>query len=632
MTMKRWLIVGAAVFATQASAELVDRIAAVVNKDIIPLSEVEARAAPDLQKIPGDLDPAKRTQLRDAALKHALDQLIGERLMEDQLKELNIDVSDAEVDMAIEDVKKQNNMQGDQFEQLLASNGFSMTAYRGFMRKHLAEQKLVSLKVRSKVKVTDDDLKAEYQKLVRENELDPEVHARQILVQVPPKATPEQVEAARKKAFALAQEARQPGTDFAELARKKSDGASAADGGDLSWFKRGVMVPEFEKAAFALPVGGISDPVRTKFGWHVIKVEGRRVPPPQPFEEMKEKLRESLLRAQLEKYTDQYVQELRAQAMPRVARPRVGISAGDPSGIGPEVLQKALRDPRVKRALTPRVFGDASLARQLSKGTLVPVTALAAKDRRPGHPTRAGGRAQHAYVRALVEAAQRGEVDAMCTAPVSKEAIVRAGIPFVGHTELLAEAFGREVLMLMDGPRLKVALATNHVALKQVSARLKTDRLLRQIRLLARECGPRIAVLGLNPHAGEHGTFGDEEGRLILPAVKRARALGIDCVGPLPADGLFGRLSHGQLGFDAVLAMFHDQALPVAKALDFRRTVNVTLGLPVPRTSPDHGTAYELAGKGKADPEPMIFALLKAAQRGKMKQAFRSGHLSLRPE
>ncbi len=138
------------------------------------------------------------------------------------------------------------------------------------------------------------------------------MHARHILVQVAPKATPEQVEAARLKALALANEARKPGVDFAALAKKKSEGPSAADGGDLGFFRRGVMVAEFEKAAFALPVGGVSDPVRTKFGWHVLKVEERRAVPPKPFEEVKEQLREKMLRAQLEKYTDQYVQELRA--------------------------------------------------------------------------------------------------------------------------------------------------------------------------------------------------------------------------------------------------------------------------------------------------------------------------------
>jgi len=295
-------------------------------------------------------------------------------------------------------------------------------------------------------------------------------------------------------------------------------------------------------------------------------------------------------------------------------RPVIAISAGDPSGIGPEVTLKALKHPKVRRALTPLVFGDESLSGQLPADQLIIVTQLPASERRPGKPSRAGGRAQHAYVCAAIEAARDGRAAAICNAPVSKETIVRAGISFVGHTELLAESFGCEVLMLMDGPRLKVALATNHVAVKDLPKRLEPKRLLRQIRLLAQHCGRHIAVLGLNPHAGEHGTFGDEEARLIEPAIRRARALGIRCDGPLPADGLFARLSHGELGYDAVLAMFHDQALPVAKALDFRRTVNVTLGLPVPRTSPDHGTAYDIAGKGRADPEPMISALLKAAE------------------
>jgi peptidyl-prolyl cis-trans isomerase SurA len=298
-----------------AWAELVDRIAAVVNKDIIPLSEVQARAAPELQKLSGEPDPVKRAAAKDAALKRALDTLIGERLMEDQLKELNIDVSDAEIDLAIDDVKKQNNIKSDQFEQLLAGEGYSMATYRAFMRKHLSRLKLVNLKVRSKVKVSDEDLKVEYQKMVREQENDPEVHARHILVQLRPNAPEGEVEAARQKAALLAAEARKPGVDFIALAKAKSEGPSAAEGGDLYWFKRGVMVAEFERVAFNLPVGGISDPVRTKFGWHVIKVEEKRVVPPEDFEAVKDKLRENLLKNQLEKYTDQYIQELKAQAM-----------------------------------------------------------------------------------------------------------------------------------------------------------------------------------------------------------------------------------------------------------------------------------------------------------------------------
>jgi 4-hydroxythreonine-4-phosphate dehydrogenase len=307
---------------------------------------------------------------------------------------------------------------------------------------------------------------------------------------------------------------------------------------------------------------------------------------------------------------------------------------GDPSGIGPEVLAAALDSPEVVGALVPIVFGDgpaldgfASLRRlerltpksltEKSGPALVAVTTLSEKDRRPGKPTRAGGRAQLAYVQALVEAAKAGTVDALCTAPVSKEQILRTGIRFFGHTELLAEAFGCEVLMLMDGPRVRVALATNHLPLRDVPKALSVPRLTAQLQLLSAALKPsvgrhpRLAVTGLNPHAGEGGLLGDEEVRTIAPAVARARRRGVDCTGPLPADGLFAHPE--RMPFDAVLVMYHDQGLVVAKALDFDRTVNVTLGLPLPRTSPDHGVAYALAGTGQASALPMVSALLKAA-------------------
>ena len=320
---------------------------------------------------------------------------------------------------------------------------------------------------------------------------------------------------------------------------------------------------------------------------------------------------------------------------PAASRPRVGISLGDPSGIGPEVVDRALASPAVRRALVPVVFGDGPsfehlpVVRKLPALTAseglppegparVAVTALAAKDRVPGKPSRAGGKAQLAYVRAAVDAALRGQLDALCTAPVSKEQITRAGVRFMGHTELLAEAFGREVLMLMDGPRVKVALATNHLALRDVPRALQKVRLAAQLQLLSASLQPvlgrrpRIAVCGVNPHAGEGGLLGDEEVRTIAPAIALARRRGVDCTGPWPADGLFARPDH--MPADVVLAMYHDQALVVAKALDFDATVNVTLGLPVPRTSPDHGVAYDLAGKGRASAGPMVAALLKAAQ------------------
>ena len=298
-----------------------------------------------------------------------------------------------------------------------------------------------------------------------------------------------------------------------------------------------------------------------------------------------------------------------------MSRPRIGISLGDPSGIGLEVTLAALAQRQVKRVLIPVLFGDASV--RAPGIELRVVSQLPAKDRRAGKPTRAGGLAQLAYVNAAIAAAQVGEVDGLCTAPVSKEAITKAGVPFAGHTELLAAAFGVEVMMLMKGPLLCVALATNHLPLRQVPDALSTPKLVKQLALLDRGLRarlgrrPRIAVCGLNPHAGDGGVLGSEEERIISPAIGKAKALGIDVSGPYAADGLFagGR----NYPFDVALAMFHDQGLVATKTLDFARTVNVTLGLPVPRTSPDHGVAYDIAGRGRADATPMVSALLEAA-------------------
>ena len=313
--VNRLLISIVALSALTSQAELVDRVAAVVNNDIITLSEVETRIAPDASRLRAEPDATKRAEARAILVKRGLELLIGEKLMETQVRELNIEVADSEIEMGMDDVKKQNNITADQFEGLLAQEGYTLAGYKAFMRKHLARLKLVNLKVRSKVKISDEDLKAEYARWSHDEANEFEVHARHLLVQVAPKATPEQIEQARLKAVMLMNEALKPGTDFALLAKKKSEGPSAADGGDLGFFKRGVMVAEFEKAAFTLPPGGISDPIRTKFGWHVLKVEEHKGLSAPPLEEVKDQLREKMLRGQLEKYTDQYVQELRAAAV-----------------------------------------------------------------------------------------------------------------------------------------------------------------------------------------------------------------------------------------------------------------------------------------------------------------------------
>ena len=297
-----------------AHAELVDRVAAVVNNQVIAWSEVEQRAAPELARVAAERDAARRGKLREQVMRAAVEQLVGEKLLELEVREFNIEVTDAELEVALEDVRRQNNVEPEQFAQLLAQEGYTPESYKAFMRKHLARLKLVNLKVRSRVKVSEEDLRAEYARFSRMEGEDPEVHARHILVKVDPGAAEAAVKAAAAKAQELAAEARKAGVDFVELARAKSEGPSASDGGDLGFFKRGMMVPEFDKVAFKLQPGEVSEPVRTRFGFHVIKVEERRAADVSPFDDVKDQLRERLLRAQMEKFTAQYVAELRQKA------------------------------------------------------------------------------------------------------------------------------------------------------------------------------------------------------------------------------------------------------------------------------------------------------------------------------
>jgi 4-hydroxythreonine-4-phosphate dehydrogenase len=305
----------------------------------------------------------------------------------------------------------------------------------------------------------------------------------------------------------------------------------------------------------------------------------------------------------------------------------IAISLGDPAGIGPEIVARALAE---RPALDALVFGDAGLLARAAATTGVPapaaarvraVTALGEGEIAPGRPNDASGRAQLAYLTAATDAALAGEVAALVTAPISKEWIARAGFTFPGHTEYLAaRAGGTEFAMMLAGPVLRVTVATTHVALRDVPRLLTTDGIASTIWLtadgLARRFGiarPRLAVAGLNPHAGEAGRFGDEEERLVRPAIARARqriaAAGLPATveGPLVPDSVFRQAASGQ--FDAVVALYHDQGLIPLKLLHFDDGVNVTLGLPFVRTSPDHGTAYDIAGTGQARAQSFLAAL-----------------------
>ncbi|MBF5043356.1 MULTISPECIES: peptidylprolyl isomerase [Myxococcaceae] len=323
MTKQRTMALGAALAlllgAGPAGAEVVDRVAAVVNQDIITLSEVELRAGPELEKLGAVRDPKKRGEERQKLLKRVTDQLIGEKLMEKEVKEMGLSTTDKELDQAIDDVLQQNNLKSrEELEERIRSEGLSMQEYREMLSGQMSRMKLVQLKVQPRIKLSEADLRSEYAQYTRNERGDAEVHCRHILVQVPKNASPEQVEAAHKRALAIAAEARRPGMDFEALARARSEGPSAADGGDLGFFRRGQMVPAFDRVAFGLKEGEVSDPVRTDFGWHVIKVEERRAIDVPKFEDVKEQLAEKLRREKTEKFVEQYVQELRQKAVVQV--------------------------------------------------------------------------------------------------------------------------------------------------------------------------------------------------------------------------------------------------------------------------------------------------------------------------
>jgi 4-phospho-D-threonate 3-dehydrogenase / 4-phospho-D-erythronate 3-dehydrogenase len=333
--------------------------------------------------------------------------------------------------------------------------------------------------------------------------------------------------------------------------------------------------------------------------------------------------------------------------------PRLGITMGDPAGIGPEVTAKALADPAVRKAAQPVVIGDArvmaaaarlgghglavrSVSRVADGGgaaDMIDVLDLANADPAAfpmGRVSAVCGRAAYEYIERAVRLAVGGELDGIVTGPISKEALAAAGLRHSGHTEILAELTGTKAYaMLLMGRELRVIHVTTHVALRRVPELVTRERVLRTIRLghaAMRQLGlaaPRLAVCGLNPHAGESGLFGDEEQVAIGPAIAEARGEGIDATGPWPADTVMSRARGGE--FDCVVAMYHDQGHTPVKTLGFRYDdaakawtgmsgVNVTVGLPVLRVSVDHGTAFDRAGQGTANPESMVEAILVAAE------------------
>jgi 4-hydroxythreonine-4-phosphate dehydrogenase len=325
-------------------------------------------------------------------------------------------------------------------------------------------------------------------------------------------------------------------------------------------------------------------------------------------------------------------------------RPIIAITMGDPSGIGPEIIIKALQAPEIARICIPLVIGDlvaleraravcrsslqfhelltAEAARTVAEGSipLLALSHLAEADMAYGAPSAAAGDAVYRYIRHAAELCLDGRVAAMATAPISKEAMHRAGHDYPGHTELLAELCGTDnFVMMLAGDVLRVSLVTIHEALHDVPRLVTFEQVLKTIRItetgvacLTGTKSPKLAVLALNPHCGEGGKFGTEEAEIIGPAVKAARLEGIDAEGPLSADTLFHFAQQGI--YDGVVAMYHDQGLIPLKMLHFDDGVNITLGLPIIRTSVDHGTAYNLAGTGTASEMSLLAAIRMAVK------------------
>ncbi len=318
----------------------------------------------------------------------------------------------------------------------------------------------------------------------------------------------------------------------------------------------------------------------------------------------------------------------------------IGITLGEPTGIGPEIVAAAIAAVPTETRRRLMVFGDRPIIDRafaqvhgsrvpddvhiVDRGLLDPAHALC------GQPSAASGAAQVAYLEAAVAAARGGSISALVTAPIDKFSAKRAGFTSPGHTEFLAERLGAEhVAMMFVGPRLRVVLATVHLAVADVARTLDLETIATVTRLGAEAMqrdfacpAPRIGIVGLNPHAGEQGLFGREEIDIIEPAIAACRrTLSQPIAGPLVPDAAFRRASTGE--FDLLVAMYHDQALIPIKLIDFEQAVNVTLGLPIVRTSPDHGVAYDLAGKGHARPQSFIAALRLADEMLGRRRAYR---------
>lgn len=336
--------------------------------------------------------------------------------------------------------------------------------------------------------------------------------------------------------------------------------------------------------------------------------------------------------------------------------PKIGITMGDPTGIGPEVIVKSYQDPKITKECIPVLLGDANVMKKTIAAlhAKLEVTVISVEDIKSlkpnsksiyvvklsnldpvrlkiGRPDKIAGKMMVTYIKEAVRLAMNGSICAMVTGPINKAAINNAGFNYPGHTELLAEITRTEdYCMMLVGKKLKVSLVTTHLPMREIPNMITPGMIFKTVKLTYEALvdyfgikNPKIAVVALNPHAGEEGLFGVEEKELIIPGIKKAESMGIQVFGPLSADTAFHFAYKGK--YDVVVGIYHDQALIPIKMINFDDSVNVTLGLPIVRTSVDHGTAYDIAGKGIANPESMSAAIMLASKIAAIKQKKQSG-------
>jgi 4-hydroxythreonine-4-phosphate dehydrogenase len=658
-------------------AELVDRIVAVVNKEVITNSELNAAIASAERQLrrQGTAVPPRAVLERQI-----LERLVVDRAQLQKARDTGIRVDDVQLDRAVQRIAENNKMTLADFRSTLERDNVPFDAWRADLRDQILVSRLREREVEDKIQVNDSEIDLFLEEL-KANPERSEYNVSHILVRVPEGASPERIEEARARAQKALAEARESG-DFARVAAAYSDAPDALEGGNLGWRAHERLPEIFSGALAKMKPGEVSAPAPQRHARAHRQRHGRLRRARQG-ELRRYRQRRARRRARLD-LSGRHRPRFRAraagaqagrdlpagedavrlsphpgprapllgrqpgappprgaqgaaraeergrlpglaEAAPRpglrgaapggaiAARPVIALTSGEPAGVGPELCVRLAAERFNARLVA---IGDRSLLTGFPEIEHVPLV----HPRVPGKLDPANSR----YVLAVLERALAGclsgEYHAMVTAPLQKSVINDAGIAFTGHTEFLAEkARADHVVMMLVGGGLRVALATTHLPLAEVPRAITPLLITKSLKVLDEDlrkrfriAKPRILVAGLNPHSGESGHLGREDLEIIAPAVSQSRQEAIDAAGPIPADTLFvpERLKQA----DAVLAMYHDQGLPVLKYASFGRGVNVTLGLPFVRTSVDHGTALDLAGTGKADPGSLIEAVRLAIE------------------